>query len=154
MKLTTGWVDTSIGDLLGQLSHLLDPFGAVLVTSVDSTTDLRHIPVVSGIVRRHPECRFVDGALLAPGALLTRAVHLPSLFTGFDELWCFDVCPGPGVGVRRRLAGPPSQGTDDEPAGLADWMRASGCRLGLGDGFGMSYATFDEEIARMLERSV
>jgi hypothetical protein len=36
------------------------------------------------------------------------------------------------------------------PNEVADWMWRSGCVVGLGDGEGLNYVTFDEGVARQL----
>lgn len=152
--LSVGWLDASIGALAHNDATPLSRFAFLLITSIDSNPNLQGIPAAQQIVEIYPDCAFLDAGLIVPGAVLKGISERFSLFTGFDEAWCFDEEPEVGKPVDLTIVSPLNLGEDDPPQGLAAWMDTSRCKLGLGDGIGLNFATPNEEIARTLQQLV
>lgn len=148
--LTVGWLDTSIGSLLRFSRAWLSNFTTVLVTSVDSTTDMHQMREAAEIIQQYPSCRFLGLGLLTPAEELEGIATRFKLFTGFDELWCFDTKPTIAKPPGLSIVSPLNLESDKAPHQLQDWMRESNCKLGLGDGIGLNYAATDEEICNVL----
>lgn len=146
-----GWIDTSIGALLHDEAQLAKRFGAMLVTSIDSSRDLSQVRKAQEVVRRYPECRLLSAGLLVPSNRVAEISAAVKLFTGFDEVWCFDEEPSLAKSNELSLVGPLNLETDEIPTGLTQWMRDSKCRLGLGDGIGLNFVTPDVAVAELLE---
>lgn len=67
-------------------------------------------------------------------------------FNGFDEIWFMPDPPKMGKPETLRITS--DLGFEaDPPAGLSAWMQETECLLGLGDGDGLNFATFDPKIA-------
>lgn len=152
--LSVGWTDTSIGVLVRSGTSLLLPFEYILVTSIDSGTDMREMPTAVGIAQRHSECKFLGSGLVIPAAIVVEVADVFKLFTGFDEIWCFEHDPMVAKPEALSLVGPLNLSTDDVPPSLRIWMAESSCKLGLGDGIGLNFATPDEGIGRAVEKLV
>jgi hypothetical protein len=75
------------------------------------------------------------------------------LFFGFDEIWFFDIEPPEEMPEGVWLVGPYNIDSEELPPMLEQWMGRSSCRLGLGDGVGLNYATNDREIASVIDNS-
>lgn len=150
--LFAGWLETSIRELIRDDARLLARFGFMLVTSVDSTTDIRGLAVAKRIIDEYPSFSFLGEGLVIPGLQFVDVAEAFNLFTGFDELWCFDALPNKHLWADIFLVAPLNLDREDPPPLLAKWMAESGCKLGLGDGIGCNYATPDLATARLLER--
>jgi len=149
--LVTGWLDTSIGALMRKDVTLISQFAFVMLSSVDSMTNLRDASFTGRLLSQHPESWFLGSTLILPGVELAMATKDFNLFNGFDEIWCFDKPP--------KLAKPPDlwivaplRLDTEVPRSLKSWMMTSECLVGLGDGIGLNYVTPDEAIAASLER--
>ncbi len=149
--LRFGWVDTSIRQLV-ETRPAAVTYAYALITCVDSTTDLSHLKTARAITQRHPQCGFLGTALVIPGELLADIVTEFNLFNGFDEAWFFRNVPQVAKPDDVSLVAPLDLRQEAIPQELRDWMRASGCELGLGDGGGLNYVTLDERVAVVLER--
>lgn len=119
-------------------------------TCIDSNTDVaslleqsKHLKSLRGKFQR-----VGLGILLTTRQLLT-AVKNNRLFFGFDEVWFFpnaDVSPKPESFV---IVGPElvdSRETDQ----YSEWLHASNCSLGLGDGTGMNFCLRVRGVARFI----
>jgi hypothetical protein len=85
------------------------------------------------------------GGVAFEAGTLKLATDLDPFLDGFDELWLFDEFP-------QGLVSEPPRFTAEyggEFPGLAEWMRGGDCTAGLGDGFGLNYATFDRDLAAL-----
>ena len=92
-NLFVGWLDTSIGSLIRAAPQLLSRYGFVLVTSVDSLTDLVGTPLYTQILHRCDRCSRLGRKFLIPGNQFEEISCTLNLFNGFDEIWCFDGIP-------------------------------------------------------------
>jgi hypothetical protein len=152
-NLFVGWLDTSIGSLIRAAPGLLSGYGFVMVTSVDSSTDLVGTPVYTEILRRCDRCLRLGRSLLIPGNQFEEMSSTLNLFNGFDEIWCFNGIPAGDKPHDLWIVAPLNLAEESLPPSLNDWMDRSGCRLGLGDGAGLNYATPDAKTASLLEAS-
>jgi hypothetical protein len=75
--LNVGWVDTSIGALLRRDAQLPQRFGAMLVTSIDSSRDLSKMLEAQEIVRRYRGCGLLGTGLVVPS---DRAAEVSAAF--------------------------------------------------------------------------
>src|SRR4051812_325597 len=90
---TAGWIDSSIETVLRSAADLPRHFSYMLVTSVDSSRDLPTLPEAQGIAQRYAGARFLGLGLLLPSGRVSEVTSAFKLFTGFDEVWCFDALP-------------------------------------------------------------
>ncbi|HEV7280604.1 MAG TPA: hypothetical protein VGN57_10400 [Pirellulaceae bacterium] len=147
-KYVAGWLDSSVGDMLGALPKASRSTSHALVTCLDSD------PRPSNLLRRSPEllaiaksCRQVGNGFSVPTSLLIE--RRETLFHGFDEVW---------FGRSEFVVPPPRQATivgpDRVDAGaigaLGAWMSKSDCSLGLGDGVGLNVVAKASGLMRFL----
>lgn len=150
--VTVGWLDTSIGALLTRTDDWLSRFAFVLITSIDSNSQLRQVPAATAIIEQFRKCKFLGNGLLVPTAAMSEIAARFHLFTGFDEVWCFDEEPFSPKPVDLSIVAPLNLDIDEPPPLLSRWLEESNCRLGLGDGIGLNFATPDRETAVVLDR--
>lgn len=91
-----------------------------------------------------------DGRIVLAARALAPLVDDPQVFAGYDEVYVF--------ARRSQAVGPPPVAlTSEEPVGpdprLASWFADTGCLLGLGDGYGLNYATPSRTLAGALEEA-
>lgn len=149
--LSVGWTDTRIGELIHSRAEVLGRFTYVLVTSIDSSTDLRTVPDVKEIVEHYDGCSFVGRGLKVPARVIGDIAGAFNLFSGFDEVWWFEEEPTLPAPDGLAIVAPLDLRVDDLPEGIERWMTATNCGLGVGDGIGMNFVTPDAGIARHLE---
>ena len=145
-----GWLDSSIALLAKDSPELLTQFPYVLITSIDSSRDLRTLESIQNIVSELAGFQFLNGWLIATSDSLMPLMNKYNLLNGFDEMWLFRTPPSIVLPIDIWITGP-REITNEVPRGLAEWMTTSGCVLGLGDGIGLNYATTEEFIASALE---
>src|SRR5262249_20356475 len=133
--LTIGWLDTNIRQVVE--SGLLSQFGHVLITSIDSTTELASGAAKSWIAKLNAEYAFLGSGVVLPANSCTNLASDKNLFTGFDELWGFERAPTTPKPDDVWLVAPLNIETDPIPPGLIAWMKKNHCTLGLGDGIGL-----------------
>ena len=149
--LSVGWLrDTSIGKLMQSDAPYLSECEFALVTSIDSTSNLRTITTVDTIIQRYPKSRYLGSGVVLPTARLPEVTNEFKLFTGFDEVWFFREDPHwePPTGLS--IVSPLNLEEDEVPPVVFDWMKISNCTLGLGDGIGLNFATSNEDIGKYL----
>jgi len=122
-----------------------------LITMLDSA------PAVADLPRLVPHLRNVALPFVAVDRDVL--VDIPTLvqliqdqkhdwLAGFDELWLCSSRPPHGKPDNVRITS--DQPLEREPVGLAAWMINATCFLGLGDGDGLNFATFDGTLADLL----
>lgn len=151
--LSIGWVDTSIGELVRTRAEALTRFTHVLITSIDSSTDLHEVPTVQEVVGRYDGCGFLGRSLKMPAQVVSEITGTFNLFNGFDEVWWFSKEPLLPLPEGVTIVSPLDLREDELPEDLERWMAASGCNLGLGDGIGMNFVTPDATTANYVELS-
>jgi hypothetical protein len=173
--LFVGWLGlrASIGIIVEDKPNLIEQFPWCLITCVDSSRDMQKLRTSQRIVQDFgDECFFLGQGLQVPGRRVQALAQDYNLFNGFDNVWCF--CKEPLILPERELHldGPMrAEGKLVEDANnldelrefielfkrdnpkLKEWMQASECALGLGDGCGLTYATFHKGLADELENS-
>jgi hypothetical protein len=149
--LTIGWINADIREVVE--TGLLSQFSSVLLTSIDSTTDLPN-GIGKRVAELDPGCAFLGKGVIVPGQALERAAAALNLFNGFDELWCFERAPSAPVLNDLSLVAPFNIENDLVPSRLISWMAETDCKLGLGDGIGLNYATRVDALVTTLERLV
>jgi hypothetical protein len=150
-NLFVGWLDTNVKEVLKSHRNLLRKYPLVMVTSIDSTTQLVSSLVGQKIKQRYSSYRALgDGIILATDDLIDADDAL-GLFFGFDELWFFQNPPFEVLPKDICLVGPFNIESQVIPMALEGWIERSNCRLGLGDGVGLNCVTPDPEIASILD---
>jgi hypothetical protein len=152
-NLSVGWLNTSIGTLLENQDAMFAVYAYALITRVDSATDLRQVLTSRAIIERYPACRYLGAGLVIPAGALPEVGKEFNLFNGFDEAWWFTLEPELPKPDEVFLVAPLDLRADAVCEQLRDWMRVSGCELGLGDGIGLNYVAVDESVALALEQS-
>ena len=115
-----------------------------LVTVVDSSANVRGISSVGPLLEEmNAAHEYVGDALAITVSVLLRLSHDYNFFHGFDEVWLCNAVPAVGKPAELRLTSDVQLGAE-LPVGAAEWMQASGCIAGLGDGVGLNYVTSDE----------
>ena len=135
----TGWVDTSIHDFLSAIEAPSSSMAHALITCLDSSLDVKSLARTSKhLSDLGTQPKFVGKGLLLTTRRLLDAERHGRIFFGFDEIWFFAkpiVIPKPAGLV---ITGP-SKLSAQLVEKHADWLDASGCTLGLGDGTGMNF---------------
>lgn len=144
------WVNTSIrhvaeAGLLGEFSH-------VLVTSIDSSTDLRHGLLRDKLAGVDQHCASLDFGVIISGLGLAKCAQEFALLNGFDEVWCFREKPHVAMPQGVSIVAPFRAGTDLIASDLLLWMEATSCVLGMGDGVGLNVLTVDRGVADCIRR--
>ena len=143
----SGWVphDRSIHTIVRD--HL-DVFAAsnwVLISCIDSHRRPGHLPFA---LRADPPVS--QDPFVLSGAQFAKLVSGYRLFTGFDEIWLAPVVPAVGPPEEASLVYPVM--LESEALGaIAEWMAASQCVLGLGDGWGVNFVATDPDLVAALE---
>lgn len=145
-------METTVGEALRSSINWAGIFKFALITTVDSTPDIRAVPIALTITQEISAARFVGGALLVPTTRITEVSERFKLFTGFDEVWFYINEPLSSKPAEISLVAPLDLEVDSPPNGLAQWFAESGCRLGIGDGIGMNFATLDKGIASKMQQ--
>lgn len=121
----------------------------VLLSMIDSSPDVdAMISLIPRLRSSGQVYAVVDHDVAIGMAALVDLVN-DEFFTGFDEMWILSGVPERGKPQDIRI-------TSDRPLsalseGLTDWMTASGCFVGLGDGIGLNFVTVDERLAMRLK---
>ena len=84
----------------------------------------------------------VDDDVVVVVSTMVDLIEEHDFLSGFDEIWLCDAVPTAGKPEQFRPTSDVPVGPTP-PLGLAEWMRASACRAGLGDGDGLNFVTFD-----------
>jgi len=172
-ELWVGWLGlrASIGMLVENKPSIVAQFRWCVITCIDSSRDMQKSGTTQRIVRDFSkECIFLGRGLQVPGMRVPALAREYNLFNGFDNMWCFCKEPLMPPEPHLQLVGPMRAGDkcvegmenlDElkefidvfkrENLKLKEWMQASECALGLGDGCGLTYATFRKELAEELE---
>jgi hypothetical protein len=153
-SLWVGWIDKctvlDVWDLI--VGH--SPGEHVLITSLDSNNDVAGISAMAELREKH-QCKALpvgSGILFDQDCFTALRGHGANFFTGYDEIWwpqSESVTPKPET-FRLTSETPISDGP--EP-GLGRWMHEAGIRLGLGDGYGVNVATFEDWIVSKLRET-
>jgi hypothetical protein len=150
--LHTGWLEAmDIPRLIGRFPWLTSPDRWALLTMLDSggeVADAISIPPLAERLQFEP---VRVGQSVAVSGRVLRGLAEAGLFTGFDELWLFDAPPREDRPSSLRLIADAPQSPPSGDA-LARWLASSGCRLCVGDGFGLNYVTFDTGLRGTIER--
>jgi hypothetical protein len=147
--LIVGWMNTNIRAVAE--AGLLSRFDSVLITSIDSTTGLSTSATRSRIAESDPACASFGSGIVVHGESMVR-LAMGLNINGFDELWCFERFPSTTKPRDLWIVSPFNIETDPVPPRLVSWMAETNCKLGLGDGIGLNYATPWEELSSALER--
>lgn len=146
--LQIGWTaELDIPAALDRLAPGPRAAWTALMTMVDSTPRVRRLPSVVPLLERlgAPYTEVGEDVAVGLPVLLT-LVEQHELLNGFDEVWLFESAPVVGKPQEFKITSDVPLGSD-APAGLAEWMRAAGCRAGLGDGDGLNWVTTVPDLA-------
>jgi hypothetical protein len=147
--LVVGSANTNIRAVVE--AGLLAQFSSVLITSIDGTTDLSGSAMRSRIAEFDPACASLGSGIVVHGESMVRLAAGLNL-SEFDELWCFERFPKTPKPNDLWIVSPFNIETDPVPPRLVSWMAETDCKLGLGDGIGLNYATPWEELSITLQR--
>lgn len=151
-KIVVGWLDSNIREIAR--SGSLSRFGQVLITSLDSSRNLAELEFGEKIRSFDPSCALLGAGVVVPGRLIKSIEESLGLFFGFDEVWCFDdrapLRSPRGVSIVAPLNFV-EEGASPE---LVEWMRASGCALGLGDGIGLNFVMSEAHFGAWLRAGI
>ena len=152
--LLIGWFDCNIRALQEAEPMFFARFKWVLVCTLDSTADIFQSRLGREAALRYPAVAGLGKALLVPGQDVPSLVDEFDFFQGFDEVWCFGDRPTMAKPDSVSIVSPARLVDDGVSTTLVDWMKTTGCQLGLGDGDGMNVVTPSEDIATMLTQVV
>ena len=146
--LQAGWNPTlDIPSALGRLADDQLSGRFVLVSMIDSTPNVCHlpsfVPLLDDLGAFHA---VVDDDVVIEAQTLLALVDDHDFLAGFDEIWLCDEIPRSGKPGDFRLTSEVRLGSESPP-GMAQWMLRAPCRAGLGDGDGLNFATFDDQLA-------
>lgn len=150
--LSVGWLNTSVKRIVEE-HNCIRGFSFALLTSLDSTRRLPSSIIGQKIISSHPSCRSLGSGIVVASNIMFDLDKALGLFFGFDEIWFFDIEPPEEMPEGVWLVGPYNIDSEELPPMLEQWMGRSSCRLGLGDGVGLNYATNDREIASVIDNS-
>ena len=117
----------------------------VLISSIDSCTDVGAMPWATARRAESPEWALSVSPLVVSGRSVIDLLGDGNLFTGFDELWIPTRLPTRQPPADANLVAPRQLETE-LPSAVSAWLEGSGCRLGVGDGYGMNYAVLDRDL--------
>ena len=138
-RYVAGWLDSTVHDLVANLTSNFASMKFALITCLDSDTN------PAALLESSPELNALDprpvplgDALWLPTAQLVECDSRHRLFHGFDELWFSPSPPATPKPDSAWIVGPNriSQGNLDR---LGEWMTSNDCSLGLGDGDGLNF---------------
>lgn len=152
--LVIGWLETNIRTIILNDVGALSQFAFVLVTSLDSTDDIPSAAVGKKMLQRYPDCEVLGKGLLVPAASLGSIATELSVFSGFDEVWCFDNKPTLPKPLNLSIVSPLNLQDEALPGSLVSWIHETSCKLGLGDGIGLNYVTPDAATAKRIEDAI
>jgi hypothetical protein len=151
-KVVVGWLDSNVREIVR--SGFLSRFGQVLITSLDSSRDLAELEFSKKIRSFDPACAFLGAGVVVPGRLIKSIEESLGLFFGFDEVWCFDDRARPQSPRGVSIVAPLNFVEEGVSPELVEWMRASGCTLGLGDGFGLNFVMSGAQFGAWLRAGI
>jgi len=139
--------DLTVRQWLENNASLVCDLPYLLISSMDSDRLVSSMPWVSAHRLINPDWTLSLFPLVVSGASTVALLEEDRLFTGFDELW---------IPARLPVAEPPDDAylvaprmlDVESPGSILQWLRVSGCRLGIGDGGGMNYAVADSALGR------
>src|SRR5688572_8035212 len=134
------------------VKDVLSKFHSVLITSIDSTLDIRTSKIGVRITSVDPDSSFLGPGIVVPGKNIARLDEALNLFNRFDELWCFERPPTLAKPEDVWLVAPLNLESEAISPQLRNWLAESDCRLGLGDGEGLNFITPRRETADLLVR--
>jgi hypothetical protein len=121
----------------------------VLIASVDSDTDVGDMPWARERLSHEPEWAISTSPLVISGRDAVELLRGGRVSFGFDEVWIPAGVPISAPPHEAYLVAP-RRLAHSVPPPVAEWMEASGCRLGLGDGDGLNFVAADLELASSL----
>jgi hypothetical protein len=143
-----GWrADTSVPRVVDEHRDAFASLPAVLVATLDSGRSGTWLGwhALDG----HPRVVSRDPVVVT-GSFVVETLLDGGMLNGFDELWVMPaIGPFGPFPEDATIVGPQRLGAA-VPAPVAAWIRASGARLGLGDGDGLNFAGTDHELSRAL----
>jgi hypothetical protein len=150
------YVGTVPGNIKGALStEYLDEhrISSMLLTSVDSVLALAGSPVETTLRRVGGAVASLGSGLVVPSAAWPLLAEQLDLLHGFDELWLFQEPPLIAKPQGTSIVSPLCVEEEDIPPRLLQWMRATRCAAGLGDGEAMNFITPHTQLARQFMKS-
>lgn len=149
--LLVKWIeDAVLGTAWARVAGHLPEGAYVLIACLDSNRTPARSSFLMERARSHdPEALDHEGRIVMRAGALQPFVDDEQACAGFDEVWAF--ADRPHV-VEPQRVGLTSE-TPIEPSDeLEAWFAETGCLLGIGDGYGVNYATPSRALAEALER--
>jgi hypothetical protein len=117
-----------------------------LITSIDSIEDVANLESLLGFLdERNHEHASLGPDLLIDRRALADILREDNYFSGFDEIWLF--ADPPAVPKPEQIHLTIRAPTEESFAAIAEWMTATNCVVGLGDGTALCYVTNEAEVA-------
>lgn len=149
----SGWMEDRICDLAKTNWPIFRTLPWCLLTCIDSSHEVRSRIQAGRIAGWEGDCSFLGEALVVGEGKILELARAYKCFNGFDEIWLYENRPTMEKPKGISLIPPPIDLTAVAPSReLLEWVEASGCVLGLGDGIGMNYITPSKDIAESLTR--
>lgn len=146
-----GWVEDRIRVLAKSRWRFFGELPWCLVTCIDGSRDVKGAMEGKGLAGWEGVCSVLGHGLVVGEGKILEVARAYELFNGFDEIWLFEARPTVEKPRGISIVPPPADLTAvAPPQELREWIEASGCVLGLGDGIGMNYITTSREIAEAL----
>jgi hypothetical protein len=124
----------------------------VLISMLDSTPRVSTLPSLIPLLADHGLWHEAVGLDVVIGfATLVALISDHQMLSGFDEIWLCSEIPAADKPEHLRITSDRPLASEP-PAGLAEWMLASSCHSGFGDGDGLNFVTLDSGIAASCRR--
>jgi hypothetical protein len=146
-----GRLEASIAELSRVPGRLLSRYQFVLVTSIDSETNMSLVRWARRLLDSDPSSHMVGEGVLTSGEGMEMTLREENPFTGFDEVWGFERSPQVPKPIGASVVAPLDLTVEDPSNALVRWFIESDCLVGLADGYGTNYVTTLESLATELE---
>lgn len=144
-----GWLqNVGLDEVITEHREVMAALPYVLIRAIDSDTNVSEMPWARQRIQASPSWAHLERPLVIRGQRLVE-LDVEKLFTGFAEIWIPSGLPREGPPDDISLAAP-TQLEELVPEPLRAWFPGSGWRLGLGDGFGLNFASSDRGLSRSL----
>ena len=140
----------NVASLVLRNASYLSTWPCVLVSSVDSCTEVGSMEWVDAIVDLDRGRQRSSDAVVISGADLVRAAETDEVFFGFDEFWLCTVTPADGPPAGAYVVAPISLDHETVPSAVVEWLRSPFVVAGFGDGDGLNFVSRDRTVLEAL----
>jgi hypothetical protein len=138
----------SIATIVEEHGQVFSRSNCVLIGCIDSHPNPNLMPFARKFFEED-DTPLSEQPFVLSGSQFARLTSNYNLFTGFDEIWLASVVPTLMRPEEASLVAPVN--LDFEmPGAIAEWMAASQCVLGLGDGWGVNFVATNRDVVAEL----